>query len=337
MAEADTATVDTTSTDTTTADTAAVDTAAVDAGKAATDTAAAADAGKADAGKVDTAATDAAKAGDAAADKAPPAWPEDWRQKLAGKDEKLLRRLERFASPDNVFKSWLEAEQKIRSGDYKRASLPKDATPEQVAEFRKEVGIPEKPEEYDTELGDGLVLGEQDKALVPEFLKAMHEANAPQPYVKAALAAYANIRQQEIVAVQRQDASQRAECTAALQAEYGGEFEINRNLVSNLLETLPQETRDRLMSARLGDGTALFNDPTAFKFFVDMAREAAPVGALIPGGPSTASGINDRMATLQKMMGDYSSDYWKGPRAAQLQAEYETLLGKQQKSAARAA
>ena len=41
---------------------------------------------------------------------APADWPDNWRELMAGDDEKVLKRLDRFQSPKNVAKSWLSAE-----------------------------------------------------------------------------------------------------------------------------------------------------------------------------------------------------------------------------------
>ncbi len=71
-------------------------------------------------------------------------WPEDWRKQMAGGDEAYLKQLERFDSPAAVGKSLREAQLKISQGGAKPA-LPKDATPEQLAAFRKEAGSPRPP------------------------------------------------------------------------------------------------------------------------------------------------------------------------------------------------
>src|SRR6185437_360505 len=79
----------------------------------------------ADAGAVGTPETEGANAGadaeagkdgagkDASGEAKEPQWREDWREKFAGKDEKTLARLKRFASPENVFRSFLELEKKF--------------------------------------------------------------------------------------------------------------------------------------------------------------------------------------------------------------------------------
>jgi hypothetical protein len=64
----------------------------------------------------------------------------------------------------------LSLQQQLSSGEYVKR-LPKDAKPEQVAEWRKNNGIPESPEKYDFNLPDGLVMGEADLNVARKFLK----------------------------------------------------------------------------------------------------------------------------------------------------------------------
>ena len=97
---------------------------------------------------------------------APPAtWPDDWRGRLAGKDADALKRLNRFQSPEGVYKSWRSLEQRLSAGEIKSA-LPKDASDEQVAEWRKENGLPEKPDGYQLTRVIGREWTEADKPLL---------------------------------------------------------------------------------------------------------------------------------------------------------------------------
>ncbi len=86
------------------------------------------------------------------------AWGEDWREKLAKGDEKKLKSLQRFASPEALTDSYMSAAERIRSGELKTV-LPKDAKPEELAAWRKENGIPETPDKYDLTFESGLVIG----------------------------------------------------------------------------------------------------------------------------------------------------------------------------------
>ena len=69
-------------------------------------------------------------------------WSDDWRSKMAGGDAKEAKRLERFASPKEVFKSYRAFETRLSSGELKSA-MPKDAKPENLTAWRAENGIPE--------------------------------------------------------------------------------------------------------------------------------------------------------------------------------------------------
>jgi len=261
---------------------------------------------------------------------APADWPDDWRTKIAATDEKLLKRLERFASPKALTDSYLALEQRIKTGELKLAKLPDDATDEQKAEWRKAQGVPEKVDDYLAELPEGLVIGEEEKGLVEDFLKDMHGKDIPKKFVQEALAW--NQKQKEL----QQDALFEANTQAkqltedTLRTEFGNEYRANLNQVKALLSSAPDGAGDLLMSAQTPEGVALFNNPGVIRWLVNLAKEINPV-ATLTGGSNTPSAIEDRMTTIQKMMGDHSSEYWKGPNAEKLQAEYRTLIEAKQR------
>ncbi len=100
---------------------------------------------------------------------APVTWPENWRDEMAGGDEKERKRLERFASPADVYKSNRELEKKLSTGKFK-VDLPENPTEEQIAAYRKDMGIPEDGK-YDTEIGGGFVWSDDDKPALDFFAK----------------------------------------------------------------------------------------------------------------------------------------------------------------------
>ena len=269
--------------------------------------------------------------------KAAPTWPDNWRDLVAGDDVKERKRLERFASPADLYKSNRALEQKLSSGEYKTVK-PKDETPEALAEWRKENGIPEKPEDYDITLADGLVIGEDDKPLVGEFLKEMHGANAHPEAVKSALTAYYKIVQQQQIAQEEEDSEFRRNAEDELRAEWGGDYRKNAKMIDGLLNTAPEGLKDRILGARLADGKKLGDDPQALKFLAGLAREINPLSTIVPGsGNNAAAAVDDRIAAIEKMMGDNSSEYWVGSNADKIQAEYRDLITARDKHNARAA
>ncbi len=234
---------------------------------------------------------------------APAEFPEDWRQKLSGGDEKELKRLERFGSPKELAKAYRELEKKMSSGVVKH-DLPKDATPEQVTQWRKDNGIPEAPEGYDTNLGNGIVIGENDKPLVNEFLKEMHSANASPTAVNAALTAYYKLIEKQAADAEAADVDFKGQSIEELQMEMGADFRKNINMVSNLLSTAPDGLKDRLEASRTPDGRKLGDDPAMIKWLTQLAREVNPAAALVPGaGSNAAQSIKEEKAAIEAKMG----------------------------------
>lgn len=287
--------------------------------------------------KVDTAAPSTASPSpsvldatdDAAAKAPPPTWPDNWRARLAGEDAKELKRLERLGSPQDVWKAYRALEAKVSSGQLKQAKLADDATEDQVAAFRKENGVPEKPDGYldaAKDIVDKLPPDAQEGAKV--LADRMHKINASPAVVKEALAVYAERQQEALQKLGERDNAARKETEDALRAEWGGDFRRNINAVNGYLDTqLDPDTKAALLNARGGDGNALFNNPKVVSFLLNAALEANPAGTVVPGaGASAGKSIDERIADINSMMGNRNSDYWKSPKSESIQAEYRQLL-----------
>jgi hypothetical protein len=250
-------------------------------------------------------------------------WPDDWREQYAGQDEKLLKRLQRYASPKAALDALVSAQDKIRSGALK-ASLPDNPTDEQMKQWREENGIPEKPSEYDVSLPDGLVIGEQDKPLVDGFLEAAHKAHMQPAQVKQALSWYFSEQERLINEVAQRDNETRKVAEDELRQEWGAEFRQNINLVSGLLDGAPAGVKENLMNARLADGSLLGNSPQVLRYLTGLARELNPMGTVVPGaGVNSVSAIESEIAGLEKRMRDDRANYFKDEKA---QARYRELI-----------
>lgn len=271
---------------------------------------------------------------------APADWPEDWRGKLAGDDAKQKTQLERFASPADIYKSYRALQQKLSSGELK-STLPKDQTPEALSAWRKENGIPEKPEEYDLNLDNGLVVGEQDKPLVGEFINEMHAANASPTAVKSALSAYYKIVAKQQQEVQQADAEFRDSSETTLRDEWGGDFRRNVNMVAGLLAGAPEDVRLKISAGRTPEGRKLGDDPGVMRWLANLSREVNPAATVVPGaGSNVGAQIDDEIASITKAMGDSNSEYWKGPKPdgkeTKMQIRYRELVTARDKVKARA-
>lgn len=282
-----------------------------------------------------TSSTTAAATTTTADDSAKSYWPEDWREKFAGEDAAALKRLQRYASLPAALEALFNAQKKISSGEL-RSSLKADATPEERAEWREQNGIPATAADYKIELPSGLVVGERDKPVVDAFLKQAHDANMPPDQVNKALGFY--FEQQEIVAQEQAafDIGSQQACEDLLREEYGPEYRKNLVAVTELLNSAPGEITQKLLNGRLEDGTPIGNSPEVIRWLVGLARERNPIGTLVPGSGSNAmQAAENELGNLRKMMGDKTSEYWKGPNAAKNQERYRALVSATQKVGAR--
>ena len=266
--------------------------------------------------------------GGLAADTPPPSqdWPDDWREKAAGGDDKLLKRFARYASPNAALKALVDAQNKISAG-IKPAQLAADATPEEVAAWRAEQGIPEAPDKYDLELPGGYVIGEADKEPIGDFLKHAHDAHMRPEQVKSALAWYYENQEKQTQLLAQADAKTFQETEDLLRQEWGGDYRRNVNLAAGVLDAAPEGVKENLLGARLADGTPLGNHPAVLRWLSSLARELNPVATVVPGsGATAAAAIDNEISALEARMGGDPATrnaYFKDEKA---QARYRELV-----------
>lgn len=266
-----------------------------------------------------------------------PDWPDDWRDKLAKGDEKTRKRLDRFQSPGDVLRSWQELEKKLSSGDVK-SKLPTEATPEQIAAYRRDNGIPEKPEGYLEKLPNGLVIGDEDKPLVAAYLEKVHGKNADPAVVADTLDWYYAQQEQAAAARAEADKAYRTKSNDELRAEWGAEYRGNLNSIMSFLDTAPQAEdgtplKSLLLGARLADGTALGDNPAALRWLARLANDANPAGFIAPGaGLSQIDGVKAEIASIEKTMREKPNVYFKDEA---MQARLRQLYDAEEKLSAR--
>lgn len=264
---------------------------------------------------------------------APADWPDDWRQKLAGDDAKFLGILNRYTSPQTFARAYQNLRAQRDSGALKPA-LSDKATPEELAQWRKDNGIPEKAADYLAALPDGLVIGADDRPRVETFVQAMHEKNAPPALVHEALGWYYQTIEQEQAARAEQDEAARVETIDTLRTEWGADYRREMNRITSLLDGAPEGVKDKIFGARAPDGVPLGSDPGFLRFLAQMAREVNPAATVVPGAANPGAAIADEIASIEAMMGNQQSEYWTGPKADKYQARYRELISARDKSAA---
>ena len=250
----------------------------------------------------------------------PQDWSDDWRVKMAGGDEKELKRLERFASPKEVYKSYRSFETRLSTGELK-SNLPKDAKPEAIAAWRKENGIPDDVKGY--ELPEGLKADDPiDKGMIEKVLSGLHASNATKEHAKAALKAFVEFRTGLQEQTAENDANAKRATQDELRVEWGGDYRGNANAMENMLAGAPAEVGEWLASARGADGKLLAGNPAVIRWLVQTARELNPTATIVPAGGDQAATIDTELQGLREKMKD--SRAWNSD--PKLQARYVQLI-----------
>lgn len=226
--------------------------------------------------------TTAGGSGDDTLSSVEPTWPEDWRDRFSGKDDKAKRILGRYSTPENVAKAYLSLRTQLDSGEYKRHSLPDGAKDEDVAAYRKAWGIPDTPEGY----AEGREFDENDKAVLGSFTALAHEKHLPKAAVDVAFDWYKGFMDETRAAQAEFDNQRHAEAEDALRAEWGAEYRSVNNATTNLLKSAGLEG---LLEARMADGTRLADSVEARKWLSQVADAMNPALRLTGGTGSTAT------------------------------------------------
>lgn len=255
-----------------------------------------------------------------------PWYSEDWRQHLAGDDEKALNQLGRYKTPADVWNKARALEQRLSSGELKDNSpFPTDGTPEQQAAWREMNGVPESAENY--QLPEGV--GEDEKAALDGFLKHAHANNFTNDEVNAMLGFFEEQGKMSETQQSEVDAEMEKATEDKLRAEWAGDYRGHMNRIESLLDTFPEGQGDLLRNARLADGSLLKNHPDAMKFLLDAALALNPATTLTDDGKGgTIDSIQDELQSIRQIM---RTDRRKYDGDAKMQERYRQLLVAEQK------
>lgn len=262
-------------------------------------------------------------------------WPDDWRQRIAGEDKSALKTLERLNDPKALFDKVKNLEKKLNEKTSAPQRPGKDAKPEEVAEYRKALGIPETPDGYlaDLKLDGGKVLGDADKPIAESFAAALHEVDAPPAAVAKAVDWYFQHMEKVATAEAEADDAFKAENITTLKEDWGPvDFKRNINAIDTLFTDAPSEVKDLLLGGRTADGKRLGDDARVIRFLAKLATEINPAATVVPQGGDVTKAMTTRIAEIEKMQRENRSAYFKDEA---IQKEYRDLLTARDKMQAR--
>ena len=135
-------------------------------------------------------------------------WPANWRDEFAGGDKTKASQFERYTSPADVGKAFLSQRERISSGDLLKP-LPDGATDDDVKAYREQQGIPGEVSGYFENMPDGLVIGDDDKAVFESLAGSLHDINASPGVVHQTIKWYNNYVEEQAAIQQEGDVAAR--------------------------------------------------------------------------------------------------------------------------------
>jgi hypothetical protein len=227
----------------------------------------------------------------------------DWRKDYVTSrkgDEKLLKQLNRYASPEALIDAHLGMMGRINSGEF-LPKYPEGGDEKEIAKWRSDMGIPEKSNGYELNLKNGVVPGENDEERIGSFLEYAHAANYTPDQVNQALNWYYDLQEAETQARHEEDEKITQGAEDQLRAEWGPDYRKNKTVIQSYLDLGPEGLKDKILSARLGDGTPLASDVDVLHFLIDRAREVIDSSVtLVPGeAAGQIQSIEDELRDLK--------------------------------------
>lgn len=252
----------------------------------------------------------------------------DWRGAIA---EPSLRRVaEKFTSPAEVVKSYAALQSRLGRSVVKPGP---DAGPEELASYRRQLGVPESAEGYQVslpeDLPDQLRADPAGEALQRNFLQAMHEAGASNEVVQKALDWYYGNVTQSLNQQAQSAAERRAEAEASLRHEWGGDHERNLTFAQRAVQSFGDDSFVDFLESHEVEGVMLGDHPAFVRAFAAIGRSMGEDLPLSGAGESGGSSLQARIDALHALQDSDPQKYATRAVQGELQSLYGRLYGGQ--------
>lgn len=221
---------------------------------------------------------------------------------MAGDDAKALEALSRYQSPKDVGKAFIEQ----RAALSKRAEplkLADNATPEQVAEYRKGLGVaevakdaaPEKfIEAYGIKMPEGYQMTEVERGMVGDYAKWAYDNGHSPREVRAATDFFFRQQAANTQALNKINVDKQREWASQLRGEFGKDHDAYLAAGETYLNSIFQndaDAKNAFLNARLPGGGLLGDNPVFVKMMTELAMkngltDRIEANALETGGKS---------------------------------------------------
>lgn len=174
-----------------------------------------------------------------------------------------------------------------------------DSKPEDVAAFRKAMGVPDTPDGYQINRPELALNGNWNPELEKQFLALAHQQHLPPATVQSLLTFYGQMEARKVAEGQRQA----QEVMTTLRREMGPNYEANLGRANRAVSQFGGEELVTYLAE-----TGLGRHPAMIKTFVNIANAMVESGAMESAGdPGTSA--EEAKAELEAIYADKSHAY----------------------------
>jgi len=246
---------------------------------------------------------------------------DDWRVKAARGNEDVLKTLSRYKTLENALEALHNTKQAINRGEFQRAK-PDGSDEKAMVAWKKEQGIPDRPEGYVLPEDATKLMTDADKPILANFTEFAHSQGARPDVVEIASRWY--VKQAEEAAAQQMETDKGHKETLEddLRGEWGPEYKANFNLAKRFLEDSPLGAKG-WAGLRSDKGVLLGNDPDFMRWAANMGREKFGDSAF--ASPDSISRHESEKSEIEKILktdrARYFREGWDKKYAAVLERE----------------
>lgn len=193
----------------------------------------------------------------------------NWRELI--EDDKLRKHAERFTTPDALVQANVDFRQKVS----KAVVLPsKNSSEEEVAAFRKAIGVPDSQDEYDfPQAVEGEELPEEVITAQKEWGKLFQDNNVSKTAAKNILNAYEQFKASEEEMKIKEDEAFAEETRDYLKSQWKDEYDKNLIIASKAGEQLFGDMYEDIKTLETKDGKFILDHPAISLALAKLGRE----------------------------------------------------------------
>ena len=248
---------------------------------------------------------------------------EDWREHI--QDTKLREHSGRFTSVVDLLGKHFELRQQLSTAIQ---PLGKDATDEQVATYRKAIGVPEAVEGYEFAMPEGMEATDGDKAFQTAAAETFHGLNISAGQAKGLNEWWNGVTAAMQKAQIDDDKAYADESMAALKKEWPGkEYDRNKALADLAAAKMFGDAFDDVRNIETKDGRFVLDHPAFVKALAGVGTEMSEgrLGGVLTEGDR--DGVQGQIDELDKKI-DAATAEGDGEKANKLYQEQQELYRK---------